>query len=55
VIGGSISKSWDLLEAPLQAGLRDGGFVPATVGRSLLLADAPLLGAAAWYRSAPAD
>jgi glucokinase len=55
VIGGSISKSWDLLEAPLQAGLRDGGFVPDTVRRSLLLADAPLLGAAAWYRSAPAD
>jgi glucokinase len=54
VIGGSISKSWDLLEAPLHAGLRAGGFVPATVRRSLLLADAPLLGAAAWYRSTPA-
>ena len=55
VIGGSISKSWDLLEGPLQTGLRDGGFVPETVRRSLLLADAPLLGAAAWYRSTATD
>lgn len=49
VIGGSISKSWDLLDAPLSAGLADGGYVPAVVRRSALLADAPLLGAAAHH------
>lgn len=49
VIGGSISRSWDLLEAPIAAGLADGGYEPATVRRSTLLADAPLLGAAAHH------
>ncbi|RWZ68072.1 ROK family protein [Labedella populi] len=48
VVGGSISRSWDLLEPPLRRGLLDGGGAPPLVRRSTLLADAPLLGAAAW-------
>jgi glucokinase len=50
VIGGSISRSWDLLGAQIRAGLGTGGFTPAVVRRSALLADAPLLGAAAHHR-----
>ncbi len=52
VVGGSISRSWDLIDAPLRAGLSDGGGEPALVRRSTLLADAPLLGAAAWHLDA---
>jgi glucokinase len=49
VIGGSISRSWDLLEPSLRRGLDDGGGAPALVRRSELLADAPLVGSAAWF------
>jgi glucokinase len=51
VIGGSISRGWDVLEAPLRRGLASHS---ASVARDVLLApaclldDAPLLGAAAW-------
>ena len=43
VVGGSISRSWDLLEPPLRRGL---GAVAVELVRSELLDDAPLLGAA---------
>jgi glucokinase len=43
VVGGSISRSWDLIEAPLRRGL---GPVDVALARSELLDDAPLLGAA---------
>jgi glucokinase len=49
VIGGSISRSWDLLEPSLRRGLADGGGTPELVRRSELLADAPLVGAAEWF------
>lgn len=48
VVGGAISRSWDLLEAPLVAGLQEAAGLPALVRRSELLDDAPLLGAAGW-------
>jgi glucokinase len=47
VVGGSISLSWDLIEPPLRRGL---GSLPIDTVRSSLLADAPLIGAAAWAR-----
>ena len=52
VVGGSISQSWDLIEAPLRRGLGD---TLAQTARSELLDDAPLIGAALWARrhSAP--
>ncbi|WP_419999218.1 ROK family protein [Streptomyces boninensis] len=43
VIGGSMSRSWDLVASPLRAGL---GHTPVSVQRSTLDAAAPLLGAA---------
>ncbi|RWZ52819.1 ROK family protein [Labedella phragmitis] len=55
VIGGSISRSWDLLEPSLRRGLADGGGTPALVRRSELLADAPLVGAAAYYLRSEVD
>lgn len=51
VVGGSISRAWDILEAPLRRGLTD---YSESVGQRIVLAqselmdDAPLLGAAAW-------
>jgi glucokinase len=53
VVGGAMSQSWDLLEAPLRSGLERGhaGWdrdAPA-LRRSALLADAPLVGAAEWF------
>jgi glucokinase len=55
VVGGAMSRSWDLLEAPLRTGLERGcagsdrGLPP--LRRSVLLGDAPLLGAAEWFSS----
>ncbi len=43
VVGGSISRSWDLIEPALRRGLGDTRVV---IARSELLADAPLIGAA---------
>lgn len=55
VVGGAIARSWDLLEPPLRAGLRAGGAGPGlALGPSLLLDDAPLLGAAEWLSRRPA-
>ena len=45
VVGGSISKSWDLIEPPLRHGI---GHDEVLTSRSLLLDDAPLIGAALW-------
>jgi glucokinase len=55
IIGGAMSQSWDLLEAPLRAGLERGragrdGAAPV-LRRAALLADAPLVGAAEWFRT----
>lgn len=47
VVGGSVARSWDLLEAPLREGLGDA--VPAALLPAALLDDAPLLGAAWWF------
>jgi glucokinase len=47
VIGGAMSQSWDLLEAPLRAGVVSAGAaLPSTLRASELLDDAPLVGAA---------
>ena len=43
VVGGSISRSWDLIEPALRRGL---GETQVAIARSALLAEAPLLGAA---------
>jgi glucokinase len=43
VVGGSISRSWDLIEPALRRGLGD---TAVAIARSELLADAPLIGAA---------
>ncbi len=43
VVGGSISRSWDLIEPALRRGLGD---TEVAIARSELLNDAPLLGAA---------
>lgn len=54
VVGGSISRSWDLLEAPLRAGIaaaRPELAQPIELRASRLLDDAPLFGAAHWLRS----
>ncbi|MET4782630.1 ROK family protein [Glaciihabitans sp. UYNi722] len=51
VVGGSISQSWDVLEAPLRAGIArfDAATADAVIlRRSTLLDAAPLLGAAEW-------
>jgi glucokinase len=51
VVGGSISRSWDLLEAPLREGIVRVEAELALAARlrgSTLLDDAPLLGAAEW-------
>lgn len=62
VVGGSIARAWDLLEAPLAHGLADGASrrssaPPPAVRASVLLDDAPLLGAAWWFsrRARPAS
>lgn len=47
VVGGSISRSWDLIESPLRRGLGD---VEVQAACSELFDDAPLLGAALWAR-----
>lgn len=57
VVGGSMSRSWDLLEAPIRAGLARA--LPAAAQAPLLrpstlLDDAPLLGAATWRQQADA-
>jgi glucokinase len=46
VVGGAMSQAWDVLEAPLRAGL--GEACPAHLRASALLDRAPLVGAAAW-------
>ena len=43
VVGGSISRSWDLIEPALRRGLGD---TPVALAHSALLGDAPLVGAA---------
>jgi glucokinase len=51
VAGGSISRSWDLLEAPFRAGIaaeHPGRAASLELRASHLLDDAPLLGAAYW-------
>lgn len=50
VVGGSMARSWDVLEAPLVRALRDSGaWLDGLVIRpSTLFDDAPLLGAAEW-------
>jgi len=51
VIGGSMARSWDLIEAPLREaiiGVNGEGGIPLTLRRSRLLDRAPLMGAAAW-------
>lgn len=57
VIGGSIARSFDLVEAPVRAGLASAGVAPSvTLVRAEHLDDAPLLGAAEWNaRKALAD
>lgn len=47
VVGGSVARSWDLLEAPLRDGLGDEA--PAALRPATMLNDAPLLGAAWWF------
>jgi predicted NBD/HSP70 family sugar kinase len=43
VVGGSVSRAWDLLHAPLDGAFRDVSVVPAAH-----VEEAPLLGAAAY-------
>ena len=47
VVGGSVARSWDLLEGPLREGL--GERTPAVLRPAALLDDAPLLGAGWWF------
>jgi glucokinase len=53
VVGGAMSQSWDLLATPLRRGLERAGPDRALpeLRRAVLLADAPLLGAAEWFRT----
>lgn len=56
VVGGSMSRSWDLLEPPFRAGIegaRPELAASLTLAASPLLDDAPLLGAAAWAARRP--
>jgi glucokinase len=56
VVGGAMSQSWDLLEAPLRTGLERGRAAAdrdlPPLRPSVLLGDAPLLGAAEWFNRA---
>ncbi|SEP74927.1 ROK family protein [Microlunatus flavus] len=53
VVGGSMARSWDVLGDPLAAALAEVAGLDALVVRpSALLDDAPLLGAAWWFRRA---
>jgi glucokinase len=54
VVGGSISGSWDLLIAPLRAGLEDGGVRGTDIRPAEHEADSAVIGAAAVVRSAGA-
>lgn len=47
VVGGSISRSWDLIHEPLRRGL---GATTTQTASSELFEDAPLIGAALWAR-----
>ncbi|MFC4245191.1 ROK family protein [Gryllotalpicola reticulitermitis] len=47
VVGGSMSRSWDLLGAAFEDGLRDHRVGTATIRPSVLFDDAPLVGCAA--------
>lgn len=47
VIGGAMSRSWDLVEPPLREGLASVG-ASTTLRAATLLDDAPLVGAAVW-------
>lgn len=47
VIGGAMSRSWDLVEPPLREGLAAVG-ASTTLRAATLLDDAPLVGAAVW-------
>lgn len=49
VVGGSMSRSWDLLEAPLADGIEAAGVAVPTLARAALQDDAPLVGAAHWH------
>lgn len=48
VVGGAIARSFDLLEAPLAAGIADAGAAVPPLSAATLQEDAPLVGAAAW-------
>jgi glucokinase len=50
VVGGSMAKSWDILEAPLVAALEESGarLDGLVIRPSTLFDDSPLLGAAEW-------
>jgi len=49
VVGGSVSRSFDVLGPPLRAALALDGVRPLLVRPAVLLDDAPLLGAAWWF------
>lgn len=57
VVGGSMSRSWHLLQPPLTAGVAAGGARDVAIRPSTLLDDAPLLGAGTWLQrqAAPAS
>lgn len=46
VVGGSVARSWDLLAAPLSAGLRTGGACSVEIRPALRESDAAVIGAA---------
>jgi len=46
MVGGSIAASWDLIAAPLRAGLAEAGPAETVLERARHLSEAPLLGAA---------
>nr|WP_294696978.1 ROK family protein [uncultured Friedmanniella sp.] len=54
VVGGSMSRSWDLLEAPLAAGIAAAGVPVPSLAPAALRDDAPLVGAAHWVSQQPA-
>lgn len=48
VVGGAMSRSWDVLELPLAEGIRAVGVNVPTLAPATLPDDAPLIGAAHW-------
>lgn len=56
VVGGAMARAWDLIEGPLSEGVSVHGGSPVPMVPSMLIDDAPLLGAAEWFRRRrPAD